>query len=64
MTAQLLCRVQNFTTMILPQLGWEQNEISIEFELWQKIICEMGPQSMFYFCDYIAVFNIGLYLTL
>ena len=33
-TAQLSCHVQNFVVIILLEFGWEQNEISREFELW------------------------------
>ena len=36
MTAQLSCHVQNFIVITWLQLGWEQNEISIGFELWWK----------------------------
>ena len=35
-TAQLSCHVPNFVAITLLVLGWEQNEISITFELWWK----------------------------
>ena len=34
--AQLSCHVPNFVAITLLVLGWEQNEISITFELWWK----------------------------
>ena len=35
-TAQLSCYVQNFVEITSFKIGWEQNEISITFELWRK----------------------------
>ena len=35
-TAQLSCHVPNIVAITLLVLGWEQNEISITFELWWK----------------------------
>ena len=42
-TAQLPCHVQNFVAIISLEFGWEQNEISITFELWWKIVSETAP---------------------
>ena len=33
MTAQLLCHLQNFVTIIALEFGWEQTEIPAKFEL-------------------------------
>ena len=33
MAAQLSCHVQNFIAIATPQIGWEQDEISIQFKL-------------------------------
>ena len=30
--------MQNFIAIMVPDMGWEKNEISIEFELWRKKI--------------------------
>ena len=35
-TAQLSCHVPNIVAITLLVFGWEQNEISITFELWWK----------------------------
>ena len=35
-TAQLLCHVPNIVAITLLVFGWEQNEISITFEMWWK----------------------------
>ena len=35
-TAQLLCHVPNIVAITFLVFGWEQNEISITFELWWK----------------------------
>ena len=45
-TAQLSCHVPNIVAITLLVFGWEQNEISITFELWWKIVSEMGPWSV------------------
>ena len=45
-TAQLTCHVQNFMVITSIYLGWEQNEISIKFELQWKIHLWNGPQDM------------------
>ena len=42
--AQLLCYVQNFIVITLIQLGWEQNEISIQFKLRWENRSWNGPQ--------------------
>ena len=42
-TAQLSCHVPNIVAITLLVFGWEQNEISITFEMWWKIVSEMGP---------------------
>ena len=46
MAAILLCHVENFLVITSLQIGWEQNEISIEFD-YDGILCvcacEMGP---------------------
>ena len=41
-TVQVSCYEQNFVAIILLQFGWEQNENSITFELWWKIVSERG----------------------
>ena len=43
MTAQLSCHVQNLIAIISPSYGWEQNEISFEFELRWKNRLWNGP---------------------
>ena len=45
-TAQLSCHVQNFIAIILLQLGWQQNEISIEFE---KSLVKWAPTTCIHF---------------
>ena len=35
-TAQLSCHVPNIVAITISLFGWEQNEISITFELWWK----------------------------
>ena len=35
-TAQLSCQVQKYIATTSLRLGWKQNEISIEFEIWWK----------------------------
>ena len=46
-TAQLSCHVPNFVAITLLVLGWEQNEISITFELWWKNCYWNGPLVLF-----------------
>ena len=41
--APLSCHVQHFIAITLLQLGWEQNEISINLNYDGKIVCEIGP---------------------
>ena len=48
-TAQLSCHVPNFVAITLLVLGWEQNEISITFELWWKNCEWNGPQLPYHF---------------
>ena len=43
-TAKLSCHVPNIVAITVLAFGWEQNEISITFELWWKIVSEMGPR--------------------
>ena len=43
-TAQLPCHVRNFIAITLIHLGWEKNDISIEFELRWKHLSWNGPQ--------------------
>ena len=40
-TAQLSSYLQAFVTITSLQLGWEQNELSIQFELRWKLCCEL-----------------------
>ena len=43
-TAQLSCHVQNLVAIIVSESKWEQNEISIEFDLrWKKTFKEWAP---------------------
>ena len=42
MTAVLSCHVQNFVVIGSSKVEREQNKISVKFELWWKIISEMG----------------------
>ena len=43
--ATKFCTWQNFRAITLPQLGWEQNEMSIKFELrWKNRLCN-GSQA-------------------
>ena len=46
-TAQLLCHVQNFIGITSLQLRWDQNEISIEFELRWKNCSWNGSQIIY-----------------
>ena len=41
----LLCHVQNRIGITVPQLEWEQNEISIEFALCWNFIRAIGPST-------------------
>ena len=42
-TEQLSCHMQNFIAITSLQLGWEQNEISIDFKLWWQNLSWNGP---------------------
>ena len=43
----LSCHVQNLEAIGSSYFGWEQNEISISFELWRKSLSKMGPRDSF-----------------
>ena len=43
MTAELSCHVQNSVAIASLEFGWQQNEISITFELWRKNCWWNGP---------------------
>ena len=63
MTAQLSCHVQNFIVITSLQLGWGQNEFSIEFELWWKNISWNGPQDYINFSCFMFQ-NIQIHCSL
>ena len=46
MAAQPLCHVQNFIVITASKFGWEQNQISGEFQSWWTNLGESSPQEL------------------